>query len=78
MGIPEEADYVLLYCERTGRTDIPQWNFYLAFSLFRVAAILQGVWRRSQDGQASSADAELVGAKAHPLAEIGWRIARGG
>ena len=78
MGIPEEADYVRLYCERTGRTQIPQWNFYLAFSLFRVAAILQGVWRRSQGGQASSADAEIVGAKAHPLAEIGWRIARAG
>src|SRR5882762_7751281 len=75
MGIPEEADYVRLYCERTGRTGIPPWNFYLAFSLFRVAAILQGVWRRSQDGQASSADAEIVGANAHPLAEIGWQIA---
>lgn len=78
MGIPEEADYVRLYCERTGRKEIPQWNFYLAFSLFRVAAILQGVWRRSQDGQASSADAAIVGAKAHPLAEIGWQIAREG
>lgn len=76
MGIPEEADYVRLYCERTGRADIPNWNFYLAFSLFRIAAILQGVWRRSHDGQASSADAEFVGAKAHPLAEIGWQIAR--
>jgi aminoglycoside phosphotransferase (APT) family kinase protein len=76
LGIPEEPDYVRLYCKRTGRTEIPHWNFYLAFSLFRVAAILQGVWRRSQDGQASSADAEMVGAKAHPLAEIGWRIAR--
>lgn len=78
MGIPEEADYVRHYCEKTGRKNIPQWNFYLAFSLFRVAAILQGVWRRSQDGQASSADAETVGAKAHPLAEIGWQIAREG
>jgi len=76
MGIPEEADYVRLYCERTGRTDIPNWNFYLAFRLFRIAAILQGVWRRSQDGQASSADAEFMGAKAHPLAAIGWQIAR--
>lgn len=76
MGIPEEAAYVRLYCERTGRTDIPRWNFYLAFSLFRLAAILQGVWRRSQDGQASSADAATVGAKSPALAEIGWRIAR--
>jgi aminoglycoside phosphotransferase (APT) family kinase protein len=78
IGIPEETDYVRLYCERTGRADIPHWNFYLAFSLFRAAAILQGVWRRSQNGQASSADAAIVGAKAHPLAEIGWRVARGG
>jgi aminoglycoside phosphotransferase (APT) family kinase protein len=78
MGIPEESDYLRLYCERTGRTGIAEWNFYLAFSLFRLAAILQGVWRRSRDGQASSADAEVVGAKAHPLAEIGWQIARAG
>lgn len=78
MGIPEESDYLRFYCERTGRTGIAEWNFYLAFSLFRLAAILQGVWRRSRDGQASSADAEVVGAKAHPLAEIGWQIARAG
>jgi aminoglycoside phosphotransferase (APT) family kinase protein len=77
LGIPEEADYVRLYCERTGRDAIPHWNFYLAFSLFRIAAILQGVWRRAQDGQASSTDALEVGAKAHPLARIGWEIARG-
>lgn len=75
MGIPEESDYVRKYCERTGRTDIADWNFYLAFSLFRVAAILQGVWKRSQQGQASSEDAEEIGAKAHPLAELGAAIA---
>lgn len=77
LGIPEEADYVRRYCERTGRSGIPFWNFYIAFSLFRVAAILQGVWRRAQDGQASAADAAEVGAKAGPLAEIGWMVAQG-
>ncbi|WP_066554640.1 phosphotransferase [Croceicoccus bisphenolivorans] len=76
-GIPEEAEYVRRYCERTGRDEIPNWNFYLAFSLFRVASILQGVWKRAQQGQASAADAAIVGAKAHPLAEIGARIALG-
>ena len=76
LRIPEECDYVRDYCVRTGRANIPHWHFYLAFGLFRVAAILQGVWRRSQDGQASSADAEEVGAKARPLAEIGWEIAQ--
>lgn len=75
MGIPEEQDYVQQYCERTGRVGIPDWNFYLAFGLFRLAAILQGVWKRAREGQASAEDAEVVGAKAHPLAEIGWRIA---
>lgn len=77
LGIPEEFDYVRRYCERTGRSDIPHWNFYLAFSLFRVAAILQGVWRRARDGQASSADGLEVGGKGHALAEIGWAIAQG-
>ncbi len=77
LGIPRESDYVQRYCARTGRDALPNWNFYLAFSLFRVAAILQGVWRRAQDGQASSDDAVQVGAKAAPLAAIGWDIARG-
>lgn len=77
MGIPEESDYVARYCARTGRDLVPDWNFYLAFSLFRVAAILQGVWKRAQEGQASSTDAAIVGAKAPPLADIGWSIARG-
>ena len=76
LGIPEEADYVARYCARTGRASIPDWDFYLAFSLFRLAAILQGVRKRAQDGQASSADAAEVGARARPLAEIGWDIAR--
>lgn len=78
LGLPEEADYVRRYCERTGRSDIAHWNFYLAFSLFRLAAILQGVRARALSGQASSHDAADVGAKAGPLAEIGWSIARQG
>ena len=77
LGLPEEGDYVRRYCERTGRAAIPAWNFYLAFSLFRVAAILQGVKYRAQTGQASSEDAAEVGAKALPLAELGWAVAQG-
>ncbi len=76
LGLPEEADYVAAYCERTGREGIADWDFYLAFSLFRLAAILQGVWKRAQDGQARAADAADVGARAAPLAEIGWNIVR--
>lgn len=76
IGVPSEEAYLKRYLARTGRADLPHWNFYLAFSLFRVAAILQGVWSRSQTGQASASDAEELGRQARPLAEIGWDIAR--
>ncbi len=76
LGIPQEEEYVQLYCKRVGRNTLPNWEFYLAFALFRLAAILQGVWRRGRDGQASSPDAMEVGASAAPLADIGWRIAQ--
>lgn len=50
-GIPSEEEFVSMYCELTKTTDISKhWNFYLAFTFFRVAAILQGVYKRSQQG----------------------------
>lgn len=74
-GIPTEEAYIKAYCDRVGLTGIPHWDFHMAFSLFRVAAILQGVWKRSQTGQASAEDSEETGLKAWPLSEIGWSIA---
>lgn len=53
-GIPSERDYVLAYCRRTGRGGIQGWNFYLAFGLFRLASIMQGVYRRILDGTVAS------------------------
>jgi aminoglycoside phosphotransferase (APT) family kinase protein len=53
-GLPTEAEYVARYCERTGVSGIPNWTYYLAFSFFRLAAILQGVYKRSLDGNASN------------------------
>jgi aminoglycoside phosphotransferase (APT) family kinase protein len=76
LGIPDERTYVRRYCERVGRPELQRWNFYLAFGLFRVAAILQGVWRRAMDGNASAADAREVGSRAAPLAAIAWTIAQ--
>jgi aminoglycoside phosphotransferase (APT) family kinase protein len=49
-GIPTEAQYVAAYCRRTGRETIEDFNFYLAFSLFRLASIGQGVFKRNLDG----------------------------
>jgi len=80
LGIPSEQDYVRRYCERTGRTDsvalAADWNFYLAYNLFRIAAILQGIARRVVDGTAASAQAREAGAGARPLAELGWSFAQ--
>ena len=80
LGIPSERDYVRRYCERTGRPDpdalLHDWNFYLAYNLFRLAAILQGIARRVVDGTASSAQARATGAGARPLAELAWSFAQ--
>jgi aminoglycoside phosphotransferase (APT) family kinase protein len=80
LGIPSESDYIRRYCERTGLTTpdalAADWNFYLAYNLFRLAAILQGIARRAQDGTASSAQAASSGAGARGLAEMAWLFAR--
>jgi aminoglycoside phosphotransferase (APT) family kinase protein len=54
LGLPTEEAYVARYCERRGLPSIPDWTFYLAFSFFRLAAICQGVYKRSLDGNASN------------------------
>jgi aminoglycoside phosphotransferase (APT) family kinase protein len=78
MGIPSEAEYVDAYCRRTGRGSIPNWSFFLAFSIFRVAAIVQGVYKRGLDGIASSSRAESLGIYVRFLSDTGWQIASGG
>ena len=75
LGIPTEDEYLQRYVERTGRT-IANWNFYLAYNLFRIAAILQGVYKRSTEGIASSDNAAQSGARAKALADIGWKYAQ--
>jgi aminoglycoside phosphotransferase (APT) family kinase protein len=77
LGIPDEQAYLERYCQRTGRAAIPrqEWDFYLAYSMFRLAAILQGILKRAIDGSASSAQAFETGSKARPIAEAGWRQA---
>jgi aminoglycoside phosphotransferase (APT) family kinase protein len=76
LGIPPEDEYVRAYCERTGRARIDHWDFYLAYNLFRIAAILQGIMARARDGTAAGEDAVDIGRRARPLAELGWERAR--
>lgn len=70
LGIPSTEDYIARYCERTGRGGIDNWPFYIAFSLFRLAAIVQGIKKRAQIGTASSAEAKSRGELVLPLSEM--------
>ena len=76
LGIPDEPEYIRRYVERTGRPAIENWNFYLAYNLFRIAAILQGVYKRATEGLASSDNAKQASENAKALAELGWRYAQ--
>jgi aminoglycoside phosphotransferase (APT) family kinase protein len=80
LGIPSELDYVRRYCERTGRSTAEElmadWNFYLAYNLFRLASITQGIAKRVVDGIASSAQARATGAATGKLAQMAWRFAQ--
>ena len=78
LGIPDEAEYVAAYCRRTGRAGIPNWEFYLIFNMFRIAAILHGVLSRALQGNAASADAVAMGSRARPVAEVAWAMAHAG
>jgi aminoglycoside phosphotransferase (APT) family kinase protein len=85
LGIPAERDYVRRYCERvalrTGRRVDPDavmadWNFYLAYNLFRLGSITQGIAKRVVDGTASSAQARATGAATPELARMAWTFAQ--
>lgn len=80
LGIPSERDYIARYCQRTGRqldAVLEHWDFYLAYNMFRLAAILQGIVKRVVDGTASNTQAPATIERVRPLAEMGWSIARG-
>ena len=74
LGLPSENAYVEAYCRRTGRRSIPDWNFYLAFSLFRLAAIAQGVYRRGLDGNAANPQSIKMSKSARERAELAWSL----
>jgi aminoglycoside phosphotransferase (APT) family kinase protein len=73
LGIPSEKNYVDAYCRRTGRDKTPNWEFFIAFSLFRLAAIVQGVYKRGLDGIASSESAKTYGAYVSFLSDVAWQ-----
>jgi aminoglycoside phosphotransferase (APT) family kinase protein len=80
LGIPSEDDYIAMYCKRTGYMSPAQmkadWNFYMAYNLFRIASILQGIAKRVEMGTASNSQAVRSAAGARPMAEMGWAFAQ--
>jgi len=73
-GIPSETSYIETYCRYTGIDGITNWPFYLAFGLFRIAAIAQGVRRRADLGNASSPRAMELGQLVDPMARLAISI----
>ncbi|MEK9672996.1 MAG: phosphotransferase [Rhodospirillaceae bacterium] len=73
-GIPAEKDYLAAYAGRTGRSDLGDWTFYQALSLFRLAAIGQGVYKRGLDGNATSEAALLRKDVCRNLSQIAWGL----
>ena len=76
LGIPSEAEHVAAYCRRIGRSgiDAADWEFYMAYNMFRAAGIAQGIMGRVRDGTAASAHALEAGRSARDMAERGWGV----
>jgi|SRR5689334_5512039 len=75
LGLPSESEYVAEYRRRVGRRSVEpaEWEFYIAYNMFRAAGIAQGIMGRARDGTAASAHALEAGRSARDMAERGWR-----
>ena len=72
LGIPSEKEYMEMYCENSGKDLSKNWEFYMAFNMFKIAGILQGILGRVRDGTAASKHAEERGNMVFPLSEAAW------
>lgn len=75
-GVPTESEFLSMYCKAAGRDKIENWNFYIAFNLFRIAAIIQGVYRRGLDGNASSEHWRSRRDECKRSAKCAWELAQ--
>ena len=75
LGIPTEPEYIAAYCARTGRPAIEPgvWEFCMAYNLFRIACIQQGIMKRALEGTAASRHAREAGGKARATADFAWQ-----
>jgi aminoglycoside phosphotransferase (APT) family kinase protein len=75
LNIPNEREYVDMYLRRVGRTTLPEkeWEYYMAFNMFRLVGIVQGIMARALQGNASSANALEAGKRAGVIAAVAWQ-----
>ena len=74
LGIPTQTEIQQAYCNETGRSDLPNWKYFLVFSLFRSAAIRAGVFKRAHDGTAADAGALETGSRYRGTAASAWNL----
>ena len=72
LGIPSEKEYMEMYCKYSGKDLSKNWEFYMAFNMFKIAGILQGILGRVRDGTAASKHAEERGNMVFPLSQAAW------
>ena len=74
-GIPTLEEYVEEYCRLTGRSGLPDLNWYFSYNIFRMAGIIQGIVGRARDGTANSPQAAAMAARVPMLGEASWKFA---
>jgi aminoglycoside phosphotransferase (APT) family kinase protein len=74
LGIPGENDLKQAYCSEFGRADLPDWDFFIVFSLYRLAAIRAGIYGRALAGNAAHAEGMKIGQSYRALAAAGWAL----
>ena len=74
LGVPNEIEYMEMYCEHTGKDLSKNWEFYMAYNMFKIAGILQGILGRVRDGTAANKHAEERGMLVYPLSDAAWKI----
>ena len=74
MGIPCEMEYLEMYEEKTGYQIAKEWNLYMGFNLFKLAAISQGIMGRVRDGTAAGKNADSFGENAVMMADEAWKL----
>jgi len=76
LNIPTMDEAAEIYCRATGRSHVPDLNWYYSYNLFRLAGITQGIAGRIRDGTAANAKAIESAKRTVPLSQDSWKYAQ--